>query len=167
MLIQNPDPDGDGDSKDADSQTNQDSNMPSRNSSMKHRKVPVNKHMQNLQAFLITHMENLAALQMAMSTGSEMPAKRPNGEQTKEVNDANSDSRKRPVTSTGSATAHDADRRVEHGLSQQCHSVVVIVSRSGVQFKYTEKLISTSTVDRNGHFHIRLASTLAIYSGTY
>ena len=95
MLIQNPDPDGDGDSKDADSQTNRDSNMPSRKSSLNHRKVPVNKHMQNLQAFLINHMENLAALQVAMSTGSEMQAKRPNGKHTKEVNDTNSDSTKR------------------------------------------------------------------------
>jgi len=81
MLIQNPDPDG-AESKDGDSQTNHDSNVPSRNSSMNHRKAPVNKHMQNLQTFLISHMDNLAALQSAMSTGSEMHAKRSNGKQT-------------------------------------------------------------------------------------
>src|SRR5260370_5665658 len=79
MLIQNPDPDG-GEIKDLDSQANHDTKMASRNSSVKHRKGPVNKHTQSLQAFLIAHMENLTALQTAMSSGSEMHAKRSNGE---------------------------------------------------------------------------------------
>jgi hypothetical protein len=76
-LIQNPDPDG---GEAIDSETDHDPTMPSRNSSMNHRKAPVNKHMQSLQAFLVAHMENLAALQKAVSTGGEMHAKRTNGE---------------------------------------------------------------------------------------
>lgn len=80
-LIQNPDPDG-GEPKDLDSQMNHDP-MPSRNSSVKQRKTPVNKHMQSLQAFLMTHMDNLAALQTAISSGTEMHAKRSIGESPK------------------------------------------------------------------------------------
>lgn len=80
MLIQNPDPD-DREPKDLGSETTHDPKMPSRNSSMNHRKAPMNKHMQSLQAFLITHMDNLAALQTSMATGTEMQGKRSNGEQ--------------------------------------------------------------------------------------
>jgi hypothetical protein len=54
--------------------------MPSRHSSLKQKKAPINAHMQALQSFLVAHMENILALQSSLSApGAEIYAKRSTG----------------------------------------------------------------------------------------
>ena len=54
--------------------------MPSRHSSMNHKKAPINAHMQALQSFLVAHMENILSLQSSLSApGAEIHAKRSTG----------------------------------------------------------------------------------------
>jgi len=79
MLIQSSDHENVDSNEDLKVQLDPDA-VPSRHSSMKHKKAPTTAHMQALQSFLVVHMENIISLQSALSSpGAEIYAKRSTG----------------------------------------------------------------------------------------